>query len=327
MDFLPGHLANASLLKSVNPGSCPKVHAPNTLGSPNDILPHSRKNFTLDCLLSETNGNLHFPDSDPNIFPSSSMGSNKIFKHKEKQRNNNKMKKIEEKIREPESPIRPETSSPSDSDPDDENSDSDDTEHSHSESITDSASTPSSRSLKNIPMMKIVKVSQLLSRVFGDFRHDIYSSVIPVGKRCLSWRRETRIRCFSRSGVRGEVAYYTPCGKKLRSYPEVVRYLIKNGITDISRDNFTFSTKMIVGEFLESSSSGSGQDYVLLSEHEVLARIEEVRAQKVGWVSRIVNHYKLDQWKKKNNNDSGNISKCSITWSNKQNLEKFRNRR
>ncbi|KAF8781843.1 Bromodomain adjacent to zinc finger domain like protein [Argiope bruennichi] len=94
------------------------------------------------------------------------------------------------------------------------------------------------------------------------------------------WRRETRIRCFSRSGVRGEVAYYTPCGKKLRSYPEVVRYLVKNGITDISRDNFTFSTKVNVGEFLECISSGAGQDYVLLSENEVLARIEEARARK-----------------------------------------------
>ncbi|GIY81667.1 bromodomain adjacent to zinc finger domain protein 2A [Caerostris darwini] len=273
MDFLPGHLANASLLKSVNPGSCPKVHAPNTLGSPNDILPHSRKNFTLDCLLSETNGNLHFPDSDPNIFASSSMGSNKIFKHKEKQRNNNKMKKIEEKIREPESPIRPETSSPSDSDPDDENSDSDDTEHSHSESITDSASTPSSRKRKHSYDEDSEDYRNKKKRVLPDERE----VQIPLEH---GWRRETRIRCFSRSGVRGEVAYYTPCGKKLRSYPEVVRYLIKNGITDISRDNFTFSTKMIVGEFLESSSSGSGQDYVLLSEHEVLARIEEVRAQK-----------------------------------------------
>lgn len=37
------------------------------------------------------------------------------------------------------------------------------------------------------------------------------------------WRRETRIKSFSRSGVRGEVIYYAPCGKKLRSYPEVVR--------------------------------------------------------------------------------------------------------
>ncbi|GFU48139.1 bromodomain adjacent to zinc finger domain protein 2B [Nephila pilipes] len=272
MDILPGHITNPSLLKSGNP-SCPKVHAPNTLGAPNDILPHSRKNFTLDCLLSETNGNLHFPESDPNIFPSSSIGVNKIFKHKERQRNNSKMKKLEEKIKEPESPLRPETSSPSDSDPDDENSDSDDTEHSHSESITDGTSTTSGRKRKHSYDEDSEDYRNKKKRVVPDERE----VQIPLEH---GWRRETRIRCFSRSGVRGEVAYYTPCGKKLRSYPEVVRYLIKNGITDISRDNFTFSTKVNVGDFLESTSSGSGQDYVLLSENEVMARIEEVRARK-----------------------------------------------
>ncbi|CAL1274242.1 unnamed protein product [Larinioides sclopetarius] len=272
MDILPGHTANASLLKSSNPGSCPKVHAPNTLGSPNDIMPHSRKNFTLDCLLSETNGNLHFPENEPTMFPTSSVGVNKIFKHKERQRNNNKVKKFEEKIKEPESPLRPETSSPSDSDPDDDNSDSDDTEHSHPESITDSTS-PSGHKRKHSFDEDSEDYRNKKKRVVPDERE----VQIPLEH---GWRRETRIRCFSRSGVRGEVAYYTPCGKKLRSYPEVVRYLVKNGITDISRDNFTFSTKVNVGEFLECTSSGSGQDYVLLSENEVIARIEEARARK-----------------------------------------------
>ncbi|XP_055935023.1 bromodomain adjacent to zinc finger domain protein 2B-like isoform X4 [Argiope bruennichi] len=273
MDLLPGHATNTSLLKSSNPGSCPKVHAPNTLGAPNDILPHSRKNFTLDCLLSETNGNLHFPENEPTMFPTSSVGVNKIFKHKERQRNNsNKVKKFEEKIKEPESPLRPETSSPSDSDPDDDNSDSDDTEHSHPESITDSTST-SGHKRKHSFDEDSEDYRNKKKRVVPDERE----VQIPLEH---GWRRETRIRCFSRSGVRGEVAYYTPCGKKLRSYPEVVRYLVKNGITDISRDNFTFSTKVNVGEFLECISSGAGQDYVLLSENEVLARIEEARARK-----------------------------------------------
>lgn len=112
MDLLHSHMTNnPSLLKPTS--SCPKVHAPNTLGHPNDSLPaHSRKAFTLDCLLSETNGNMHFPESDPNMFPTSTF-TNKIFKHKERQRNSNRIKKFEEKIKEPESPLRPETSSPS----------------------------------------------------------------------------------------------------------------------------------------------------------------------------------------------------------------------
>ncbi|XP_037704971.1 bromodomain adjacent to zinc finger domain protein 2B isoform X10 [Choloepus didactylus] len=36
------------------------------------------------------------------------------------------------------------------------------------------------------------------------------------------WQRETRIRNFG-GRLQGEVAYYTPCGKKLRQYPEVIK--------------------------------------------------------------------------------------------------------
>ncbi|XP_076324451.1 bromodomain adjacent to zinc finger domain protein 2B-like isoform X5 [Tachypleus tridentatus] len=94
------------------------------------------------------------------------------------------------------------------------------------------------------------------------------------------WRRQTKIRCFSRSGVRGEVVYYAPCGKKLKNYPEVVRYIHRHGITDITRENFTFSTKINVGEFLERAQDGARENYNLVSEQEVVARIEEVRARK-----------------------------------------------
>lgn len=37
-----------------------------------------------------------------------------------------------------------------------------------------------------------------------------------------SWQRETRIRNFG-GRLQGEVAYFAPCGKKLRQYPEVVK--------------------------------------------------------------------------------------------------------
>nr|XP_045002807.1 bromodomain adjacent to zinc finger domain protein 2B isoform X19 [Jaculus jaculus] len=36
------------------------------------------------------------------------------------------------------------------------------------------------------------------------------------------WQRETRVRNFG-GRLQGEVAYYTPCGKKLRQYPEVIK--------------------------------------------------------------------------------------------------------
>ena len=47
-----------------------------------------------------------------------------------------------------------------------------------------------------------------------------------------SWQRETRIRnCGGR--LQGEVAYYAPCGKKLRQYPEVIKVHTFHQITHI----------------------------------------------------------------------------------------------
>ena len=40
----------------------------------------------------------------------------------------------------------------------------------------------------------------------------------------FSWRRQTRLRQVGASGgLRGDVYYFAPCGKKLRTYPEVTR--------------------------------------------------------------------------------------------------------
>lgn len=38
------------------------------------------------------------------------------------------------------------------------------------------------------------------------------------------WRRETVINGVSRTGVvKGEVTYYSPCGRRFKQYPDVVR--------------------------------------------------------------------------------------------------------
>lgn len=47
-----------------------------------------------------------------------------------------------------------------------------------------------------------------------------------------SWQRETRIRNFG-GRLQGEVAYYAPCGKKLRQYPEVIKVHTFHQITHI----------------------------------------------------------------------------------------------
>ena len=42
----------------------------------------------------------------------------------------------------------------------------------------------------------------------------------PMGS---GWRRETTIREYTKSGIRGEVVYVAPCGKKFKQYPDITR--------------------------------------------------------------------------------------------------------
>ncbi|KAK2187356.1 hypothetical protein NP493_168g01012 [Ridgeia piscesae] len=102
------------------------------------------------------------------------------------------------------------------------------------------------------------------------------------------WRRETRIRSVGPRGIMGEVMYHAPCGKKLRSYQEVDRYLERNGISDLTRDNFTFSTKVCVGEFYEASVSSDTQGYTyhLLSDSDVQAHYAVIEARKNKMLER-----------------------------------------
>lgn len=44
------------------------------------------------------------------------------------------------------------------------------------------------------------------------------------------WRRETRIKSVA-GRPQGEVAYYAPCGKKLRQYPDVMKVPGPHGLT------------------------------------------------------------------------------------------------
>uniref|UniRef100_A0A8C2KZN1 Bromodomain adjacent to zinc finger domain 2B n=1 Tax=Cyprinus carpio TaxID=7962 RepID=A0A8C2KZN1_CYPCA len=86
----------------------------------------------------------------------------------------------------------------------------------------------------------------------------------------LRWQRETRITNMS-GRLRGEVAYYAPCGRKLRQYPDVIKYLTRNGISDITRDHFSFSAKIKVGDFYEARDGPQGLQWCLLKEEEVVA--------------------------------------------------------
>ncbi|KAK6180630.1 hypothetical protein SNE40_008641 [Patella caerulea] len=93
-----------------------------------------------------------------------------------------------------------------------------------------------------------------------------------------SWSRQTTIHTMGRRGIVGEVLYFAPCGKKMRTIPDVIRYLDRHNITDLTRDNFTFNTKVNVGEFFELLQGQTSP--VKLSEIEVMERIEMSRGKR-----------------------------------------------
>jgi hypothetical protein len=39
----------------------------------------------------------------------------------------------------------------------------------------------------------------------------------------MGWKRETTVREYSKSGIRGDVVYHAPCGKKFKQYPDIMR--------------------------------------------------------------------------------------------------------
>ncbi|XP_051565444.1 bromodomain adjacent to zinc finger domain protein 2B [Myxocyprinus asiaticus] len=112
-----------------------------------------------------------------------------------------------------------------------------------------------------------------------------YSVATPPGKRRrvtderalqkpleYGWQRET---CITNTcgRLRGEVAYFAPCGRKLKQYPDIIKYLTRNGVSDITRDHFSFSAKIKVGDFYEARDGPEGLQWCLLKEEEVIPRI------------------------------------------------------
>ncbi|UJR35819.1 hypothetical protein I4U23_028566 [Adineta vaga] len=97
---------------------------------------------------------------------------------------------------------------------------------------------------------------------------------IPLSR---GWKRVTIVRAITRTGVRGDVSYYAPCGRKLRSFQEIDRYLSKKNITDLDRSHFTFSSKVHIGHFHEPKEGPDGKTIFHEStEDEIVNRILEI---------------------------------------------------
>lgn len=101
----------------------------------------------------------------------------------------------------------------------------------------------------------------------------------------MGWRRQTCVRSITAGGVKGDVSYFAPCGKKLSSYSETVRYLAKNGLNYITRDNFIFTTRYIIGEFVvpkqqESDDTRQEREFAMFSEEDVTKELGRLIAIK-----------------------------------------------
>ena len=56
-----------------------------------------------------------------------------------------------------------------------------------------------------------------------------------------------------------DILYIAPCGRRLRTFPEIQRYLELKEVKDLNIDHFTFSRKVDVGEVWEGDKVREGE--------------------------------------------------------------------
>lgn len=67
-----------------------------------------------------------------------------------------------------------------------------------------------------------------------------------------SWQRVVRTRIGElNTPPRVDICYVTPCKRRLRTFPEIQRYLDTNKMFDLTIDHFTFSKKVNVGVVID----------------------------------------------------------------------------
>ncbi|CAH6778549.1 Baz2a [Phodopus roborovskii] len=93
------------------------------------------------------------------------------------------------------------------------------------------------------------------------------------------WRREVRIK---KGGHRwqGETWYYGPCGKRMKQFPEVIKYLSRNVVHSVRREHFSFSPRMPIGDFFEERDTPEGLQWVQLSAEEIPSRIQAITGKR-----------------------------------------------
>ncbi|XP_063978168.1 bromodomain adjacent to zinc finger domain protein 2B isoform X16 [Diachasmimorpha longicaudata] len=93
------------------------------------------------------------------------------------------------------------------------------------------------------------------------------------------WKRETVIKGLGKTGViKGDVTYYSPCGKTFRNNQDLFKFLEIQNPAELTTANFSFSSKPLVGEFLQPTMGLAEAEFVRLGAQEVARRLEELRA-------------------------------------------------
>ncbi|XP_011265731.1 bromodomain adjacent to zinc finger domain protein 2B isoform X14 [Camponotus floridanus] len=110
------------------------------------------------------------------------------------------------------------------------------------------------------------------------------------------WRRETVIKGLGKSGViKGEVSYYSPCGKTFRNSADLAKFLEHQNPAELTTANFSFSSRPLVGEFLQPTLGLAEAEFVRLSAQEVARKLEELKATSSFRDGRMNNQYERDK--------------------------------
>ncbi|XP_055319617.1 bromodomain adjacent to zinc finger domain protein 2B isoform X4 [Sitodiplosis mosellana] len=100
---------------------------------------------------------------------------------------------------------------------------------------------------------------------------------VPLDK---GWKRETIIRGLTKNGqIRGDVFYYAPGNTTKLKHIGQVQTILEQTQSKLSRDNFSFSAKAIVGAFLQPAPAPYATDgeYIRMTDTEVAKRLEELK--------------------------------------------------
>uniref|UniRef100_A0A674BL57 Bromodomain adjacent to zinc finger domain, 2A n=1 Tax=Salmo trutta TaxID=8032 RepID=A0A674BL57_SALTR len=80
--------------------------------------------------------------------------------------------------------------------------------------------------------------------------------------------------------LKGETWYYSPCGRRMKQFPEVIKYLNRHKDTAVTREHFSFSPRMPVGDFYEEMDSAEGVKWCLLANEEVPSMIMAITGRR-----------------------------------------------